>query len=116
MTRSLESFIARAHFCNADFLDVHIYPENTGSQAGFLSDDLGSVEWPVVQGDLPKTAVLMGEFGAFEGTFKDVTLAGAVFLYSIPPFVNGTKTPSCPAVRSMEIQVSAAATHNRWVL
>jgi hypothetical protein len=72
--------------CDADFLDVHVYPENTGSQADFLSVDLGSVEWPVVRSNLPKMAVLMGEFGAFEGTFKDVTLAGAVFFTSFPLF------------------------------
>ncbi len=63
---------------------MHIYPENTGSQVVFLSSDLESVEWQVVQGNLPKTAVLMGEFGAFEGTFKDVTLAGAVFSTAFP--------------------------------
>ena len=64
--------------CDADFLDVHVYPENTGSQADFLSVDLGSVEWPVVQSNLPKMAVIMGEFGTYEGTFKDVVVAGAL--------------------------------------
>jgi hypothetical protein len=58
--------------CDADFLDVHVYPENTGSQADFLSVDLGSVEWPVVQSNLPKLAVLMGECS---------------FLHIIPPFL-----------------------------
>jgi len=56
-----------------------VYPETTGSQASFLAVDLGSVEWPIIQSDLPKMAVLMGEFGTYEGTFKDVVLAGACF-------------------------------------
>ena len=56
-----------------------MYPEATGSQASFLAVDLGSVEWPVIQSNLPKMAVLMGEFGTYEGTFKDVVLAGACF-------------------------------------
>ena len=54
-----------------------MYPEATGSQASFLAVDLGSVEWPLIQSNLPKMAVLMGEFGTYEGTFKDVVLAGA---------------------------------------
>ena len=66
-----------AHACETDFLDVHVYPETTGSQSSFLVNDLSSVEWSIVQSNLPKVAVLMGEFGTFEGTFKDVVIAGA---------------------------------------
>jgi hypothetical protein len=62
----------------ADFLDVHVYPEATGSQATFLETDLASVEWPEVQSTLPKMAVLMGEFGTYEGTFKDVVAVGVI--------------------------------------
>ena len=68
-----------AHAPPADFLDVHVYPEATGVQASFLAADLGSVEWPIIQSNLPKMAVLMGEFGTYEGTFPDVVLAGACF-------------------------------------
>ena len=70
---------AAAHAPPADFLDVHVYPEATGVQASFLAVDLGSVEWPIIQSNLPKMAVLMGEFGTYEGTFPDVVLAGACF-------------------------------------
>jgi hypothetical protein len=31
-----------------------------------------------VQANLPKMAVIMGEFGTYEGTFKDVVVAGAL--------------------------------------
>ena len=66
-----------------------MYPEATGSQASFLAVDLGSVEWPIIQSDLPKMAVLMGEFGTYEGTFKDVVLAGACF--HIVVFMSGNQ-------------------------
>ena len=56
-----------------------MYPEATGVQTSFLAADLGSVEWPIIQSNLPKMAVLMGEFGTYEGTFPDVVLAGACF-------------------------------------
>jgi hypothetical protein len=56
-----------------------VYPEATGVQTSFLAADLGSVEWPIIQSNLPKMAVLMGEFGTYEGTFPDVVLAGACF-------------------------------------
>jgi hypothetical protein len=64
--------------CPADFLDVHVYPEATGPQAFFLASDLLSVEWSVVQPNLPKMPVIMGEFGTYEGTFKDIVIAGAL--------------------------------------
>jgi hypothetical protein len=85
-----------------------VYPEATGPQASFLASDLLSVEWSSVQANLPKMAVIMGEFGTYEGTFKDVVVAGAldcffhVFSCVFKPF-------SCSAVRSMEIQVRAVA-------
>ena len=55
-----------------------MYPEATGPQASFLASDLLSVEWSSVQANLPKMAVIMGEFGTYEGTFKDVVVAGAL--------------------------------------
>ena len=60
-----------------------MYPEATGPQASFLASDLLSVEWSSVQANLPKMAVIMGEFGTYEGTFKDVDLAGTRFFISI---------------------------------
>jgi hypothetical protein len=69
-------------------LDVHVYPEATGPQSAFLASDLQSVEWSVVQGNLPKMAVIMGEFGTYEGTFKDVDLAGTrFFIFMLFPVV-----------------------------
>jgi hypothetical protein len=98
---------------------VHVYPEAAGPQASFLANDLASVEWSVVQSDLPKMAVLMGEFGTFEGTFKDVVEAGDAVLRRCV-CANACLNSIFSAVRSMEIQVSgnasAASTHAIFLL